>query len=335
MFRKIIASLIFVVFVVASVPFFLGLSLGKTFLSRSFYSGTLLDTAYAPLVDFVALNVRDMDPLFEKSFTEGEIRQRVEKHFTQDVVRKLIQESFDQFDQNVAQVPTENSRKDLTVRIGLAPLVQASRGFLSEIVQDSLGKIPPCKPNEQPVVTNIFPSCTMSLWQTPEFREKFRSQFETAYQDKIFKKFAGNNGDFSYDLELGLSKNRYLSIAQTLEYAGLYMSSFLLAFTILMLLVWMKRWDIGLRWTGSMWMTSAVLGTIFAIFIFFSSRLIPAHVLEVPAESAAYVNITALVHVLSVSFVKIYGLFLFLAFLVGLFFYLLARKFDSISSESL
>lgn len=328
MLRKIIASLIFVIFVVASVPFFLGLSVGKTFLSRSFYTGTLLDTAYSPVVDFITTNIRDMDPLFKSSFSEEDIHQRVEKHFTKDVVRTMITQSFDEFDQRVIDTPAENTRKDLKIRIGLVPLVQSSQNFLREIVQDSLQKIPVCKPHEKPVLTNIFPSCMLAAWQTPEFRETFRGQFERAYQDKLFKKFAGYNGDFSYDLELGLSKNRYLFLTETFEYAALYMSSFLIAFTVLMLLTWMRRWDIGLRWVGSMWMTSAVLGGIFAVFIFFASKLIPASALDIPAGSAAYDHLTTLISILSVAFIKIYSLFIILAFLVGLFFYLFARKFD-------
>ncbi len=335
MFRKIIASLIFVVFVVASVPFFLGLSLGKTFLSRTFYSGTLLDTAYEPLVDFLTTNVQDIDPVFKTLFTSDEVRQRVEQYFSKDIVQNVIKQSFDQFDQNVAQVPADSTRKDLRVRIGLVPLVQASKDFLREMVQDTLQRVPTCAAGQTPVITNIFPNCTPASSQTPEFREKFKSQFETAYQDKIFKKFAGTNGDFSYDAQLGLSKSRYLTITQTFEYMTLYMSAFLLAFTVLMLLTWIRRWDIGLRWTGSMWMTSAVLGGIFAIFIFFASRFIPASTLGVSGQSVVYDQIITFIHVLSVAFVKIYSVFLLLAFLVGLFFYIFARKFDPMYQDHL
>lgn len=333
MFRKISASLIFVVFVVASVPFFLGLSFGNTFLSPSFYSGTLLDASYDPVVDAITAKVQNIDPVFSQYFSEEEIRDRVQKHFTRDLLRDVVETSLDQFSQTVDTAPVESDR-GLRLRLSFAPFVEASGNFFRDLVQLSLERIPTCTADEVPPSREVFPACTLAAWKTPYFKDSFKNQFQQAYEDRMLKQFSGTKGNFSYELELGMSKSRLLSLTQTFDYALLYLAAFLLVFTVIMLIVWMRRWDIGLRWAGSMWMTSAVLGGIFALFILFLSRLVPSAFFGFPSESIEAEHARNFLQVVSFSFAGTYLLFLLLSFLIGLFFFVFARKFDSLIHDT-
>ncbi|MBP7898754.1 hypothetical protein KAZ92_02290 [Candidatus Gracilibacteria bacterium] len=293
MLRKIIASLIFTIFVVASVPFFLGLTMGRTFFSRSFYQGALFDAAYSPLSDYVAENIQLIDPVFAR-FTQDEIRAHFVKHFTPDVLRKVIDQSLDQFDQRITSTTPDTAKKSLKIPINLSSLVPVSKEFLKEFSSEI----------------------------------KLRGDSQDFYQDKLITQFAGTKGDFSYELDLGMSKSSYVSTAKTLDTMAYYISTVLFAFTLLMLLLWFKVWDTGLRWAGSMWMTSAVLGGFIALFIAISEKFLSPNFFGLPQDSAQYVHVIAVFHVIAFSFLKSYLFVLFAAFIIGLAFFLFARRLD-------
>lgn len=330
MLRKIIASLIFTIFVVASVPFFLGLTMGKTFFSRSFYRGALFDAAYSPLSDYVAEGIQHVDPVFAQ-LPQDEVRARFMKHFTPDVFRKVIDQSLDQFDQRITSETTDAAKKSLKVPINLSSLVPVSKTFIGELFVLVFDKIPVCQANEKPVLTSIFPSCKPVSWQTDQFKHTFQSDFQNLYEDKMISQLVGTKGDFSYELDLGISKSSYLSTAKTLDTIAYYISTILFAFTILMLLLWFKVWDTGFRWAGSMWMTAAVLGFLIALFIAFSEKLLSPDFFGLPQDSSQYVHVVSVFHVIAFSFLRSYLLILFIAFAIGLVFFLFARKLDRIA----
>lgn len=297
MFRKIIASLIFVLFVVSSVPFFLGLTLGKSFFSRSFYTGVFLDTAYSPLMSALAGHVGDLDPAFKNSISEDEVHQSLEKYFTKPILTHLIDDSFQRFDARLASLPSTTDTAKLQFPVSLAALVDPAKHFFQDIIQHAApGKIP--------------------------------AEFEKGYDDMILKKFGGPHHDFSYDLDLGISQNNYISLVQTFDTTFSRIPLFLLAFTLLMLLLWRRPWSTGLRWSGRMWLTSAILGGIFAVFLFFIPNHIPPSAFGIASQdSPLYLQVISLLHIFISAFLKIYILVLSFAFLIAISFYFFARKF--------
>ncbi len=329
MFRKILASLIFAIFVTASIPFFFGVAVGKTFLSPSFYSGALLDTAYTPLTLTLSQNIRVVDPVFAISFSDEDLTELIRKHFTKDIFRGVIVGTFDAFTQDDPSSSSPSLKRTTRIQLDLTLFVEPSRQFLKELIQRSFENIPPCKSGEQPSLDAILPSCMLPSWKSETFQNKFGADFEKAYQDKLFSRFANSSGQFSYDLEVTGSKSTYLSLAKTLDDAILYLSAFLLGLTLLLLLLWVKQWDIGFRWASTMWITSSIIGLVFVVCIFFLPAFLSPGFFDLPAGSPQYDQLMVALRILTVSFIKVYALFLFAALGVGIIFHVLHRRSDS------
>lgn len=326
MLRKIIASLIFVIFVVASIPFFFGLAFGKTFFSSSFYSGTLLDTAYSPFIDVATRSVYELDPAFQKYFTEDEIREKVQTHFPDDVLKQAIENSVRSF--SSASI-SQDTKRSTNFQLDLTPVVNASSGFVRDMIRLVFDKIPACKPGETPVLKNqkdIFESCIPPQLLTPANKQKVIANFEQMYQKMLFKEYSRSGGGYSYQVPVPGSRASYLQLAGFLDSGLLYLAAFLVAFTIFLLLTWVRSWDIGLRWVGTMWITSAVLGGIFAFFLLFSHVFIPSEVFGVPPGSESYTQLMSFVQIIFAAFAKIYAFILCIPLLVGIFLYLAGRR---------
>ncbi len=329
MLRKIIASLVFVIFVIASIPFFFGLAFGKTFLSGTFYSGTLLDTAYTPFVDVATRSVHQLDPAFQKHFSEDEIREKIRTHFSKDILKQSIENSVQAFS---AASLSQESKRSTSFRLNLTPIVNASGGFVREMIGLVFDRIPACKTGETPVLKSskdIFESCIPAELAKADSKQEVTAHFEQLYKKMLFKEYSSFGGGYSYDVPVPGSRTSYLQFAGFLDQGLLYLASFLVAFTILLLLTWVKHWDIGLRWVGTMWITSAVLGGIFAFFLLFSHVFFPSELFGVPSGSDGYAHLMSFVRILSAAFVKVYAFILCIPLVIGIIFYLSGRRLES------
>ncbi len=330
MFRKILTIVIFSVFVVFSIPFFLGLALSHTFFSQNFYTGTFLNTAYVPLVDAAAGNMTELDPAIARYFPQDEIRQLLMMHFTKDVFRTVIEGTSSKLHQEIAATPASISRSDkLPLSINLTPLLEPSKLFLQTATQRVLDRLPPCKAGIQPEITGIFPSCSLLSWKTDDFRNQFNKQFQQTYEKKILNNVMSANGSgFVKNIELDVSRRDIGLVLRQFDMMNIYVVLFMVAFVSLMLLLWLRKLKIGLMYSGIMIVSSGVVGLLIAMMLSKIVLFLPSDALMDPALSEANIALAReILGVVFVSFAKAYAGILLVITLLGGSVYALSRRY--------
>jgi|GEM_PF-2114090 len=330
MFRKILTIAIFSVFVLCSVPFFLGLSLSHTFFSHTFYTGTLLNTAYVPLSNVVAKSVLELDPVLQQSISESEIRAFFTSRFTKDIVRDSVETTSTTFSGDVSSVsPNISPSEKLKVRLDFAPFVEPSKLFLQDIAQQVLERLPPCAGEKLPEVVKIFPSCIPVSLQQSDFKADFIANFQRKYQRDVLQNMIGSEKTgFVRDVVLDVPLRDVAFALHQFERMDMYVVLFVLAFVSLMLLLWFRNFQTGLTLSSLMLVTASVLGLFIAMILSKIVSFLPADVITDPSVSQSTVTLARdLLSVILVSFAKVYATLQSIMLLVGGALYVYAHRY--------
>lgn len=330
MFKKILTAVIFSVFVISSLPFFLGLTFANTFFSRSFYTGTFVNTAYDPAVDLAVTNMTALDPALQKYFAEGEIRELFTQHFTKDILREAIDTTSSKFSQDISSGAIDPSvNKKMKIRVDFTPLLNPLKLFLQDLIQRVLDRLPPCAPGTEPQISGIFPSCAMDSWKTGDFKQTFNAQFQKAYEQKVLRTVLhpGQSG-FVRDLTLDAPQSDIKFALDQLEKMNMYVVLFILAFVGLMILLWHRTMRTALTLSGLMLIISSALGLVLALILANATSFLSPDAFADPAISQANFDIARdLLDVLLVSFAKVYATILGLCMLLGGAMYFYAHRY--------
>ncbi len=330
MFRKILTIVIFSVFVLCSLPFFLGLAISHTFFSRSFYTGTFLNTAYAPTINMASKSIADIDPAFQKHFSQDEISQLLQTHFTKDLLRNTVDKTSSAFSQDIAAVSPDSSKNDkLTFTIDFTPYQEPLMLFISDMVQQTLDRLPPCAAGAKPEVVGVFPSCSLASWQTDDFKKKFSDEFKKDYQQKIFANPVGpGETAFVRNLVLDVPRSDVAFALHQFEMMNVYTVLFVLAFISLMLLLWIRNFYTGLTLSSLMLVTASVLGLLLALILSRVVSLFPPEAITNPTVSQATFDLARdLLSVILMSFAKVYAVILGIGMLCSGAMYYYANRY--------
>lgn len=330
MFRKILTIVIFSVFVLCSLPFFLGLAISNTFFSRSFYTGTFLNTAYVPAINVVSKSIIDIDPAFQKHFSQDEVGQLLMTHFTKDLLRNTIDKTSSAFIQDIASASLDSSRNTkLTFTIDFTPHQEPLMFFISDMVQRTLDRLPRCAAGTKPEVIGVFPSCSLPSWQTDDFKKKFSDEFKKNYQQKIFANPVGTGETaFVRNLVLDVPRMDVAFAIQQFKLMNIYTILFVFAFISLMLLLWIRNFYTGLTLSSLMLATASVLGLLLALIL---SRIVslfpPDAIMDPTVSQATYALARDLLSVIFMSFAKVYAVIVGIVMLCSGAMYYYANRY--------
>ncbi|MCX6734035.1 MAG: hypothetical protein NTX63_04485 [Candidatus Peregrinibacteria bacterium] len=326
MFRKILTIAIFSVFVLCSVPFFLGLAISHTFFSRSFYTGTLLNTAYEPLSNVVARNMLELDPVLQQSISADEIRTYFASRFTKNILRSSIETTSSAFSKDVLSVlPNASSSEKLKAKLDFTPLVEPSKLFLQDITQQVLERLPPCAAGKLPEIAKIFPNCIPASSQQANFKTDFNASFQKEYQQNVLKSVVGSEKTgFVRDVTLDVPLRDVAFALHQFERMDMYIVFFVLAFVSLVLLLWFRNLHTGLTLSSLMIVTASVLGLLIAMILSKIVSLLPTDVVADSSVSESTIILARdLLSVILVSFAKVYAVIQSIMLVIGgaLYFY--------------
>lgn len=330
MFRKILTIAIFSVFVLCSVPFFLGLAISHTFFSRTFYTGTLLNTAYEPLSNVVARNMLELDPVLQQSISADEIRTYFRSRFTKDILKSSIETTSSAFSKDVlSTMPNASSSEKLKAKLDLAPLVEPSKLFLQDITQLVLERLPPCAVGRLPEFTKIFPNCIPVSSQQADFKTDFNTNFQKAYQQNVLRDIVGSEKTgFARDVTLDVPLRDVAFALRQFERMDMYVVFFVLAFISLVLLLWFRNLHTGLTLSSFMLITASVLGLLVAMILSKIVSLLPTDVAADPSVSQSTIILARdLLSVILVSFAKVYAVIQSIMLIIGGALYFYAQRY--------
>lgn len=330
MFRKILTIVIFSVFVLCSLPFFLGLAISHTFFSQTFYTGTLLNTSYDPLMDVATKNILELDPAFKQYFSEDEIRQILTSHFTKDLFKTSIASSSSAFAQSIASVtPSTPQAEALKVRLDFTPFIEPSRLFLQDVTQLTLDRLPPCVAGSTSTIVGVFPRCAMASWQTDDFKKKFNDAFQKEYQQKVQKIVAGSGETgFVREVTVDASLHDIAFALHQFEMMDLYIFFFVFAFLSLMMLLWFRSIHTGLTLSSLMLVTASVLGLLLALILSRVVSLLPPDAIADPTVPQVTSDLARdLLSVILMSFAKVYAVIMGIVMLCSGAMYYFANRY--------
>ena len=330
MFRKILTIVIFSVFVLCSIPFFLGLALSHTFFSQSFYTGTLLNTSYDPLMNVATKNILELDPAFKQYLSEDEVREILTSYFTKDLFKTSIASSSSAFSQSIASAtPYTSQTEKLKVRLDFTPFIEPSRLVLQDVTQRILDRLPPCVAGSTPTIVGVFPRCAMVSWQTDDFKKKFNDAFQKEYQQKVQKIVVGpGETGFARDVTVDVSLRDISFALHQFERMDLYIVFFVFAFLSLMTLLWFRTIHTGLTLSSLMLVTASVLGLLLALILSRVVSLFPPEAIADPTMPQATSALARdLLSVILMSFAKVYAVIMGIVMLCSGAMYYFANRY--------
>lgn len=149
--RRIVASLVMLLFILFSTVMFVVAALSQTILQPSFYQGKVMEKAYSAFIDLVAQRLYESDTLISTSFNTNDLQLELKNAFPQKDFELLTQEII----KNLSN--PESAEKPLT--FSLQPFRETITQLSNPMAVKLFQAIPVCTENQIPTEKNGLPSC--------------------------------------------------------------------------------------------------------------------------------------------------------------------------------
>ncbi|MBD3328358.1 hypothetical protein GF340_03575 [Candidatus Peregrinibacteria bacterium] len=152
LFRRILAALLVIIFVVTSVTAFVAFAFSNTFLNVEFYRKELREPGYEFLVGATVKGIKNSDTSIGEYFNETDLRREIEDVFTMNIYDQIM----DKFVSDMERLD-DDPTKPLTLRLGIfrESLLTLANNLSYKIYENT--RI--CLPEEEPEEKNGLPTC--------------------------------------------------------------------------------------------------------------------------------------------------------------------------------
>jgi hypothetical protein len=152
LFRRILAALLVIFFVVTSVTAFVAFAVSNTFLSMDFYRDELREPGYEFLVGATVKGIKNSDTSIGNYFNETDLRREIEDVFTMNIYDQIM----DKFVSDMERLDEEPT-KPITLKLSIfrESLLTLANNLSYKIFENT--RI--CLPGEEPEDKNGLPSC--------------------------------------------------------------------------------------------------------------------------------------------------------------------------------
>lgn len=251
-FRRVIASFLVFLFVVVALPTFVVFGLSRTFLDSNFYSNTVVSPAYEILMNAIAHNIYNKDPIIQKHFKEEDIRKVVAETIPLD----LFKGSMKDFARDLEVIKTHPEQPlSFDLKPYRASLDKVSLRLAIHLFQS----LPACKANELPEFNEEgIATCIPGGTNYEVVAAPLSKQFETSVLSSI---------PDTVDLSLARDANGsvFTFILGSAEKVKFYGIGVLMVLIVLMAFVLYRPFILIVRYEGVAFLFSGFLGFLMSL----------------------------------------------------------------------
>ncbi len=250
-FRRILAAILVIVFIISSLAAFLIFGVSNTFTSADFYSDKLSEDTYNFMINATVKNLSNENEFIENNFTEADLRREITAVFPKSVYDKMLSQLIRELDSLKDDPSKPLTLKLSTYRESLLTLAHN----LSYKVFES---IPKCEDGEIPEESESgLPTCVPPAVEYNLVAEPFTEEFEKAI-------YAAVPEQIQIDLNSSVGNDGFMlsNVFQAIDTLKIVIYALLLGSLILIVLLIWKPFASILSYLGLAFFTGGLSGII-------------------------------------------------------------------------
>jgi hypothetical protein len=253
--RKLIASLMVLIFAFVCLPTIFIQSLTSTYLNPTFYEGPVLTKSYDFLVSFLVKEIEKQEDV-SQYIKPADIKELITTYFPKSTFKEIAQDF-------ISQIKNINKRGVDEINVSLMPLKENIEDLSQETAHRIISEIPVCSSfNEEDLINfnkNEIPSCIPPQVEPLEIENSLAKQLKREFNEKIPDKFSPVLQRSTQEFEQEINWHQIFSI---FEYIHLILPLFLLILLLLIMLIIYKPYTTIMKFIGSAFLLGGIFGLI-------------------------------------------------------------------------